>query len=85
MKRRLAITGATGKKSGGEFARLISENIEMINALFPDGIRALVRPSSDISTLQSHIPTIEICPGDCSDVEFLTESLADIDTLAHPI
>ena len=41
MKRRVAITGATGRKSGGQFARLGSENIETIQAMFPDGIRAL--------------------------------------------
>lgn len=83
MKQILALTGATGRKSGGEFARLISENIETITAMFPDGIRALVRHSSDTSALQTLIPSIAICRGDCSDVEFLKESLKDVDTLVH--
>ena len=83
MKRRVAITGATGRKSGGEFARLVSENIETIQAMFPDGIRALVRPMADTATLKSLIPSIETCRGDCSDVEFLKESLKDVDTLVH--
>lgn len=83
MRRRVAITGATGRKSGGQFARLVSENIEAIQAMFPDGIRALVRPMADIAMLQSLIPSIEICRGDCTDVEFLKKSLSDVDTLVH--
>lgn len=83
MARRVAITGATGRKSGGEFARLVAENIETVSALFPDGIRALVRHSSDTSTLQSLIPSIELCHGDCQDLEFLKESLKEVDTLVH--
>lgn len=83
MKQILALTGATGRKSGGEFARLVSENIETIQVMFPDGIRALVRPTADTATLQSLIPSIEICRGDCSDVELLKESLKDVDTLVH--
>ncbi len=83
MKQILALTGATGRKSGGSFARLVSENIETIQAMFPDGIRALVQPTADTSALQVLIPFIEICRGDCSDVEFLKESLKDVDTLVH--
>lgn len=83
MARILAITGATGRKSGGVLAQRISENIEVIRNMFPDGIRALVRNSSDTKLLEKQISGIEIYKGNFIDTVFLENSLKNIDTLLH--
>lgn len=81
--KKLAITGATGKKSGGAFVELLSKNIENINNLFPDGIRAIVRPTSNTNNLVELIPDVEIVKGEITDIDFLKQSLRDVDTLIH--
>lgn len=81
--KKLAITGVTGKKSGGAFADLLSKNIDYINELFPDGIRAIVRPSSNINRLVECIPNIEIVSGEITAIGFLNQALKDVDTLVH--
>lgn len=81
--KKLAVTGATGAKSGGAFADELARNAEQVARQFPDGIRALVRAASDTSALERTLPTAEICRGDFSDEAFLTESLRGVDTLVH--
>lgn len=81
--KKLAVTGATGLKSGGAFVGELVQNAEQIKRQFPDGIRALVRTTSDTSALERTLPEAEICRGDFSDVTFLTESLRGVDTLVH--
>lgn len=79
----LALTGATGKKSGGVLVEQISEHIDIVNELFPDGIRALTRPSSNITKLVKLIHGVEVLRGEFTDAQFLKDSLKDVDTLIH--
>lgn len=81
--KKLAVTGATGLKSGGAFIGELAQNAEQIKRQFPDGIRTLVRAASDTSVLERTLPEAEICRGDFSDVTFLVESLRGVDTLVH--
>lgn len=79
----LAITGLTGQKSGGAFAEIIGDNLDVTRAMFPDGIRAVVRPSSDTGRLTSLIPAIEIFRGIMDDSNFLSDAFEGIDTVIH--
>ncbi len=81
--KKLAMTGVTGQKSGGAFARELRENAAAVEALFPDGLRALVRPTSDTAALERTLPGVELCRGDFTDLSFLTQSLCGVDTLVH--
>lgn len=83
MKKMLAITGATGKKSGGAFANLIYENMDVIKEMFPDGIRALVRENSDTSFLTEKMPEVALFQADITDPEQLEAFLKDVDTVVH--
>ena len=64
MKKMLAITGATGKKSGGAFMNLIYKNKSVIDEMFPDGIKAFVREGSDTSFILENMPDVELIQGD---------------------
>lgn len=79
----LAVTGLTGKKSGGAFAQYISDNIDEINLRFPRGIRALVRQTSNIDYLKENIPSVELCIGDLTDIDYLKKALDSVDTFVH--
>lgn len=81
--KKLAFTGATGKKSGGAFANLIYENRSVIDEMYPDGIRAFVRENSDTSSIEGKLPDVELIRGDFSDDEKLEEFLKDVDTLVN--
>lgn len=83
MSKILVMTGATGSKSGGAFAECISQHIDTVKTLFPDGIRALVRETSDTSVLEKKIADIEIKRGNFEDMEFLEKVLIGVDTLVH--
>ena len=83
MKKILAVTGATGKKSGGAFMNLIYENLPAVREMFPDGIRALVRESSDTSFLDEKLPEVEVMRGDITDPAQLETFLENVDTLVH--
>ena len=83
MSKILVLTGATGKKSGGIFAENIGRNLNVITEMFPDGIRAVVRASSNTERLEQLIPGIEKYVGDLTDVEFLKNSFRDADTVVH--
>ena len=83
MKKMLAITGATGKKSGGAFANLVSENQDVIRELFPGGIRAWVREGADTASLLEKLPDAELFRGDLDNSECLEDFLKDVDTLVH--
>ena len=41
MKKILVLTGVTGK-SGGALAEIIGNNLDIVNKMFPDGIRTIV-------------------------------------------
>lgn len=83
MSKILALTGVTGMKSGGAFAEQLSENRDILREKFPDGIRALMRETSNAERLEKQIPNVEIRRGDFTDVEFLKSSLLGVDTLLH--
>ena len=83
MKKMLAVTGATGRKSGGAFANLIYENRSVIDEMFPDGIRAFVRENSDTSFLAEKLPDAELIRGDLDSSEQLEAFLKDVDTLVN--
>lgn len=51
--------------------------------MFPDGIVALVRPSSKIERLKEVAPYIQILTGELADCEFLRTTLSGVDTLVH--
>lgn len=83
MKKMLAITGATGRKSGGAFANLIYENRPVIDEMFPDGIKAFVRRNSDTSFLTEKLPDVTLIQGDLDNGEQLEAFLEDVDTLVN--
>lgn len=83
MKKILVITGATGKKSGGHFTKNIGVNINTVEKLFPDGIRAIVRKTSDTRILEQCIPHIEKFHGDLTDKELLKKAFNNADTVIH--
>lgn len=83
MKKILAITGATGKKSGGAFTENIGNNLDIINKMFPDGIRAIVRKDSNTQVLDNFVPNVKKYVGDLTEVSLLKEAFQDVDTVVH--
>lgn len=83
MDKILAITGATGKKSGGTFADCIASNIKEVKQNYTGGIRILARAESDVRALRIKIPDVEITRGDFNDANFFRESLYGVDTLVN--
>ena len=83
MNNMLAITGATGKKSGGYFAHVLSEHADEVNAMFDGNIRAVVRATSDTSALDCSTLHFEKCVGSVDDVEFLRQVFCGVDTVIH--
>ena len=79
----LVVTGLTGKKSGGAFAECLRDHGPEIRARFPGGIRALVRPSSELTTLRAVLPEAEVRAGDFADTAFLAAAMEGADTLLH--
>lgn len=79
----LALTGVTGKKSGGVLADYIGKNLYTVNSMFPGGIRALVRESSNVLRLKENIPSIELLSGSLGDVEYLKKAFQNVDTVVH--
>lgn len=59
MSKILVLTGATGKKSGGALTENIGKNLDEVRAMFPDGIRAIVRETSDTTELDRLIPNVQ--------------------------
>lgn len=59
MSKILVLTGATGKKSGGALTENIGMNLDKVLAMFPDGIRAIVRETSDTTELDRLIPNVQ--------------------------
>lgn len=59
----LAVTGATGKKSGSAFARQLANHADEIKEMFPDGVRLLVRSSEKLNGIDKLIPSCEVRGG----------------------
>ena len=83
MGKILALTGVTGKKSGGVLAENIANHISDVKEHFTDGIRAIARATSNTLFLEKNIPGIEICRGELTDVDFLKNAFKDADTVLH--
>jgi len=83
MVRILAITGATGKKSGGYFAEVLCENLDNIHRIFGGGIRTIVRKSSDTSFLDSAPLHFDKYIGSIDDEDFLKQVFDGVDTVVH--
>ncbi|MCR5665034.1 MAG: NAD(P)H-binding protein [Oscillospiraceae bacterium] len=83
MSKVLVITGATGRKSGGAFAEQLSAHFDTVSEQFPDGIRAVVRQSSDTNRLEQLISGVSVFRGSLEDPAFLRTALNDADTLVH--
>lgn len=74
----LAITGATGK-SGSVFSKLVCDNREKMDEMFPKGIRVLLHSRKETAFGNN----AEYVTGNLEDVEFLKEALKGVDTLVH--
>lgn len=80
----LAITGATGRKSGGAFINELVANIEEVNNKFQGvKIRVLVRNTSNTKTLENKIENLDISRGNFDDEKFLSDAFIDVDTIVH--
>lgn len=82
MGKTLVLTGVTGK-SGGALAEIIGKNIDAVNALFPDGIRTVVRATSNTKRLDAAIPNIQRIIGNLTDLDTLKRAFQNADTLLH--
>lgn len=78
----LVLTGSTGK-SGGELTEIIGKNLDSVNTFFPDGIRAVVRPTSNTKKLEKLIPNVEKIIGNVNDSIVLKKAFKGADTLVH--
>lgn len=83
MSNMLAITGVSGKKSGCAFVKLVAQNIDTINDMFSEGIRIIVRETSDVTNVKMFLPKAEIVNTGIQDVNELKKSLVGVDTLVH--
>ena len=83
MSKILVLTGATGKKSGGILTENIGKNLDQVRSMFPDGIRAVVRATSNTKELDRLIPDVQKCIGDLTDVPMLKNAFQDADTVIH--
>ncbi|MCD8162803.1 MAG: NAD(P)H-binding protein [Synergistaceae bacterium] len=83
MSRVLAITGTTGKKSGGVFTQILCKHADEINTMFDGGIRTIIRATSNTSSIDEAPLLFETCIGSIGDVEFLTQVFEGVDTVIH--
>lgn len=82
MSKILALTGLTGK-SGGVMAEELNRNKEVVEKLFPDGIRVLVRETANTKNLENLLPDASKCVGDLEDESYLCRCFANVDTVVH--
>lgn len=80
---KLVVTGLTGKKSGGAFAKRLAENWNSVVENFPDGVRAVVRKTSNTETLKRLLPDIELFICELSDEEALRCVFEGADAVFH--
>lgn len=79
----LAVTGLTGKKSGGGTAAMLAAHQDEVLEKFPGGVRALIRATSDTSRLDAaDFPFQKLC-GDLTDPDFLEQAFQGVDTILH--
>lgn len=83
MSKLLAVTGLSGKKSGGAFASEIKSHLFEIKQRFTLGIRNIARTTSDTYQLEKDIDCLTTVRGSFEDLDFLKSALAGVDTLVH--
>ena len=83
MSKILVLTGVTGKKSGGVLADNIAQNLDVVTNVFTDGIKVVVRSTSDTTYLKKNIPEVKIYSGELTDINFLKETFQNADTVFH--
>ena len=83
MGKILVLTGATGKKSGGILTENIGRNLDEVKEMFPDGIRVVIRATSDTKELDRWIPEAKKYIGDLSEISVLKDAFQDADTVVH--
>ena len=83
MDKILAVTGATGKKSGGVFAQQLSKENEKMKEMFPGGLNLIVRDTTDTTMLKKLLPQGRVFAGNITNSEFLEVALKNVDTLVH--
>lgn len=83
MNEILAVTGLSGKKSGGGIAQILSAHKDEVLAKFPGGVRALVRSTSDTSKLDATALGFEKQYGELADSVYLEQAFRDVDTVLH--
>lgn len=82
MGKILVLTGITGK-SGGALAEKIGTNLDTVKEMFPDGIRTVVRETSNTDKIDALIPNIQKVVGNLTDSDTLEKAFKDADTLVH--
>ena len=82
MGNKLALTGITNNP-GRVLVEYIYKNREIVDELFPGGIKAVYRASSNVSTLNSLLPDMKQCICDLTDINGLENAFQDVDTVLH--
>ena len=82
MGNRLAITGVTNNP-GRVLIECISRNQAIVDGLYPEGILAVTRESSDVGDYVRLIPSGDRFICDLTNVEKLKEAFRDVDTVLH--
>lgn len=82
MSRILVLTGLTGK-SGGALTDILGDNLGAVRAMFPDGIRTVVRATSNTERVDRRLPGIEKVTGSLTDPATLQRAFESADTLLH--
>ena len=82
MEGMLVLTGVTNNP-GSILVECIGQNMDQIQQMFPGGIRAVVRASSNINHFKSCIPDGDIATCDLTDRAALTSAFKDADTVFH--
>lgn len=83
MSKVLAVTGASGTKSGSAFIRRLMQHSEQISKLFPDGVRLLVRTPEKLNGIDKSIPNCVALKGDLKDNDYLRNAFEEVDTVVH--
>lgn len=78
----LAITGITGK-SGRAFAYHLEKHRDVIDEMFPGGIRLLLHTERERDNEILPSFHVERMYGDLEDEQFLSEALLGVDTIVH--
>ena len=83
MSKILAVTGATGPKSGSAFLKILIKENKAVEKLFPEGVRLLVRNVKKLNQDYCEINNVKVYGGDLTNVDYLNDALKNVDTLVH--